>query len=382
MPGATGVAALPARDAASAAPLDGAILPYGVPSPFESAVVRRPPGVPSPALTPLAQQLGVITPNGLTFVRNHGGTPRIDPKRHRLVVHGLVNRPLSFSMSDLLRFPSVERPHFLECAGNSAPGWQTLGAGVQFSHGLVSCCRWTGVLLRTVLDEAGVRGDARWLLAEGADDATFDRSFPLEKALDDALLVYGQNGEMLRPEQGYPLRLLLPGYEGSTSVKWLRRLKLLATPAYSREETARYTLPGANGTIRMFNFVMEVKSVITVPSPAQRLTAHGYFEGRGFAWSGRGRVKQVEVSSDGGASWSAARLDDHDAPKSFARFTFPIRWNGGEMILQSRAVDETGAIQPTFEQLVAARGRVLPYHVNAIASWHVARDGTVTDAPG
>lgn len=361
-------------------PVDAPVAAYGSPSRYESGVVRRPGGVPSPALTPLAQQLGTITPNGLTFVRNHAGVPTIDPNRHRLVVHGLVKQPLSFSLADLMRFPSVERMHFLECAGNSARGWQTLGAGVQFSHGLLSCCLWTGVPLRAVLDEAGVQPEARWLVAEGADDATFDRSIPLAKAFDDALLVYGQNGEMLRPEQGYPLRLLLPGYEGSTNIKWLRRIKLVASPVYSREETAQYTQTGADGKVHLFDFVMEAKSVVTFPSPTQRLADPGFYEGRGFAWSGRGRITRVDVSTDGGNRWSPARLDDLAPAKSLTRFTFPIRWDGTEMTIQSRAVDHTGYVQPTLEALIAARGPALRYHVNAIASWHVARDGTLTDA--
>jgi sulfane dehydrogenase subunit SoxC len=236
------------------------------------------------------------------------------------------------------------------------------------------------VPLQTVLDEAGVLPDARWLVAEGADDATFDRSIPLAKALDDALLVYGQNGEMLRPEQGYPLRLLLPGYEGSTNIKWLRRIKLVASPVYSREETTQYTQTGADGKVHLFDFVMEAKSVVTFPSPTQRLADPGFYEGRGFAWSGRGRITRVDVSTDGGNRWSPARLDDLAPAKSLTRFTFPIRWDGTEMTIQSRAVDHTGYVQPTLEALIAARGPALRYHLNAIASWHVARDGTVTDA--
>jgi sulfane dehydrogenase subunit SoxC len=343
-------------------------------------VIRRPRGLPSPALTPLADQLGIVTPSGLTFVRNHAGTPALDPKRHRLVVHGLVDRALSFGLADIMRFPSVERMHFLECAGNSARGWQQLGRGVQFSHGLLSGCLWTGVPLRLVLDEAGVKPDARWFVAEGADDALFDRSIPLAKALDDALLVYGQNGEMLRPEQGYPLRLILPGYEGSTNIKWLRRIKLVTGPVYSREETAQYSQVRPDGKVRLFDFVMEAKSVIT--SPTQRLSEPGFYEGRGFAWSGHGRIKGVDVSLDAGSTWTPAALGDINSPKSLVRFTFPLRWTGAEMTLASRATDETGYVQPTLDAFTRARGIAPRYHINPITYWRITRDGSVvgTDA--
>jgi sulfane dehydrogenase subunit SoxC len=377
--GATEVAVAPARSAAPSTPAQASLTPYGSPSRYEADVIRRPSGVPSPALTPLAQQLGIVTPSGLAFVRNHAGTPALDPRTHRVVVHGLVSKPLSFSIADLMRFPSVERMHFIECSGNSARGWRSLGQGVQFSHGLLSCALWTGVPLRAILDEAGVRPGAAWVLAEGADGALYDRSIPLSKALDDALLVYGQNGEMLRPEQGYPVRLLLPGFEGSANVKWIRRLKVVAAPVYSREETAQYTQVGPDGRVRPFDFVMDAKSVITAPSPGDRLREPGFYEIRGFAWSGRGRITGVEVSTNGGAAWSAAALGDLRGPKCLTRFTFPMRWNGEAVELQSRATDETGAVQPTLAALVAARGPALRYHVNAIARWGIDGNGAVTN---
>ena len=380
--GATEAAVAPARVVAAASGPQPALAPYGVPSRFEASVIRRPRGVASPALTPLAQQLGIITPSGLAFVRNHAGTPALDPRTHRVVVHGLVAKPLSFAVADLMRFPSVERLHFIECSGNSARGWRALGEGVQYSHGLLSCALWTGVPLRTVLDEAGLRPGAAWVIAEGADGALYDRSFPLAKALDDALLVYGQNGEMLRPEQGYPVRLLLPGYEGSANVKWVRRLKVAAAPVYSREETAQYTQAGPDGRIRMFDFVMEAKSVITSPSPGDRLPGPGFYEVRGFAWSGRGRVAAVDVSTDGGATWAAAALDELRAPKALTRFTVPLRWNGAAIELLSRATDDAGGTQPTLAALVAARGTALRYHVNAIARWSIDTAGTVTNLDG
>ncbi len=312
-------------------------------------------------------------------MRNHAGTPTLDPRTHRVIVHGMVSSALSFSIADLMRFPSVERMHFLECSGNSGRGWRSLGEGVQYSHGLLSCALWTGVPLRTVLDEAGVRPGAGWVIAEGADGALYDRSIPLAKALDDALLVYGQNGEMLRPEQGYPVRLLLPGFEGSANVKWLRRLKVVGAPAYSREETAQYTQPGVDGRVELFNFVMDAKSVITFPSPGDGLREPGFYEIRGFAWSGRGRITGVEVSTNGGATWAAATLDELRGTKCLTRFTFPLRWDGTPVELQSRATDEAGAVQPTLAALVAARGPSLRYHVNAIARWRIAADGTVSN---
>jgi len=277
-----------------------------------------------------------------------------------------------------MRFPSAERVHFLECSGNSARGSEILGTGVQFSHGLVSCCAWTGVPLGLVLEEAGIDARAKWLVVEGADGAAYDRSIPLA-AIEDALLVYGQNGEMLRPEQGYPLRLLVPGFEGSANVKWVRRIKLVTGPVYSREETAQYTQPGPDGKIRLFDFVMDVKSVITSPSPGDRLRG-GFTEGRGFAWSGRGKIASVEVSVDGGATWTHATLDPLVLAKSFTRFTFPLRFADAPLKIASRAKDETGAVQPTLDALVAARGPALRYHVNAIAAWRIGTDGSVTVA--
>jgi sulfane dehydrogenase subunit SoxC len=382
VPSATEIAALPARVAAAQTTEASALAAYGLPSTFERNVGRRPAASANLVFTPLGQQLGIITPSGLAYVRNHDGVPAIDPDRHRLLIHGLVAKPLSFSLADIMRFPSVERMHFVECAGNSARGWQRIGSGVQFSHGLLHAASWTGVPLRTVLDEAGVRPEARWAVAEGADGARFDRSLPIEKLLDDALLAYGQNGEMLRPEQGYPLRLILPGYEGSTNVKWLRRLHLVRDPVYSREETAEYSQVTPDGKIRLFDFVMEVKSVITSPAPGDRLREAGFYEGRGFAWSGRGRIKSVDVSRDGGATWRPAALGETNAPKNLVRFTFPLRWEGREVALLSRAVDETGAIQPTLGQVIAARGDRLRYHVNAIARWSIAGDGSVRNLDG
>jgi sulfane dehydrogenase subunit SoxC len=363
--------------------------PYGLPSRFEAKVVRRyRRGLPEPptrlssfSLTPLQDLSGIITPNGLHYERHHAGTPTIDPLEHRLIVHGMVERPLIFTIDEVRRFPSVSRVHFLECSGNT----QNWGAPnpeltVQDTHGLLSCCEWTGVPLATVLAEAGVRPEAKWMLAEGADAATMTRSIPIEKALDDALLAYAQNGERLRPEQGYPLRLLLPGYEGNASVKWLRRLKLGAEPFQTREETSKYTMLMPDGIARQFNFVMHAKSVITFPSGGQRLGPPGFYEISGLAWSGLGKVARVEVSTDGGASWRDAALQEPVMSKCLTRFRSPWRWDGGPASLASRVTDETGYVQPSREALLKQRDGRSYYHYNAIQKWSVASGGAVTNA--
>ncbi len=358
--------------------------PYGVPSVFEKAVVRIPGGKPpfptaAHMLTPLQDMHGIITPNGLHYVRDHGGTPAIDPDRHRLLVHGMVDRPLSFGMDDLMRFPSVSRVHFLECSGNTPlyksgkPEWS-----VQMTHGLLSCAEWTGVRLADVLAEAGLKPGATWMLAEGADAAAMTRSIPVAKALDDAILAYAQNGERLRPEQGYPLRLFLPGYEGNTSVKWLHRLKLGDQPFQTREETSKYSSLMPDGTARQFNFTMEVKSVITQPSPGHGPRGSGFCEITGLAWSGHGRIVRVEVSTDNGATWRDAVLQDPVLSKCLTRFRLPWTWDGGAAMLQSRATDETGAVQPTRDKLLAARGANYFYHYNAITTWRMAPAGEMT----
>lgn len=361
--------------------------PYGMPSRFESNVVRRvtehaPTNLSSWSFTPLDRLTGIITPNGLVYERHHAGIPDIDPEQHRLAIHGLVERPLVMTMDDILRLPAVSQIRFLECAGNgytevlSMPRSKT----VQFSHGLLSCCEWTGVPLSTVLAEAGIKREAKWVLAEGADAAAMARSIPIEKALDDTLVVYAQNGEMLRPEQGYPLRLLVPGFEGNLSIKWLRRLKVGTQPWHTRDETSKYTDLMPDGTVRQFTLVMEAKSVITRPSGGHVLKAHGFHEISGLAWSGRSRVARVDVSTDGGRNWQRARLDEPVLPKALTRFRLPWKWQGEPALLQSRAIDETGYVQPTREQLIAARGTNSEDHFNAIHTWRVHGKGEVTNA--
>jgi sulfane dehydrogenase subunit SoxC len=358
--------------------------PYGQPSPFEKNVVRRPRGT-SPTQTaastntPLADLHGIVTPSGLVYERHHAGVPAIDPDQHRLLVHGLVERPLIFTMDDITRFPSESHIYFLECSGNTVWLGATAKSTVQDTHGLLSCCEWTGVRLSTVLAEAGIQRNASWVLAEGADAAAMSRSVPIAKALDDALLVYAQNGERLRPEQGYPLRLFLPGYEGNISVKWLRRLKVGDQPFETREETSKYTDLMPDGIARQFTFVMEAKSVITYPSGGHQLRDKGFYEISGFAWSGHGRIKRVEVSTDGGASWREAGLQEPLLPKCLTRFRLPWTWDGRPSQLQSRAIDETGYVQPKRPQLIEARGLNSYYHYNGIQAWQVAHDGAVSN---
>ncbi|MDH3474059.1 MAG: sulfite dehydrogenase, partial [Rhodospirillales bacterium] len=338
--------------------------PYGAPSEHESHVVRRRvewlTATPesSVSFTPLHELHGIVTPNGLCFERHHGGVAEVDPADHRLIIHGLVDKPLIFTMTELKRFPPVSRFQFLECAANGGMEWR--GAqlnSVQYAHGMVHCVQWTGVPLKTLLQEAGLKPKAKWLLAEGADAAGMTRSIPLDKALDDCLVAYSQNGERLRPEQGYPLRLVVPGWEGNMWIKWLRRIEVGDMPWHTREETSKYTDLMADGTARRFTWVMDAKSVITNPSPEMPVQAKGFNVITGLAWSGRGRITQVHVTLDGGRNWHQARLEEPILPKCLTRFYFDWHWNGEATLLESRAVDETGYVQPSIEDLRAARGR-------------------------
>jgi len=357
---------------------------YGTPSPFEKNVVKNiPKNLPqylsAAARTPLQDLDGIITPNGLFYERHHGGVPTIDPAQHRLMLHGLVERPLIFTMEDISRFPSESRIHFLECSGNPVYK-KPYGKTASDLCGLLSCAEWTGVSLKLVLAEAGLKPEAKWVVAEGADAAALTRSIPLEKCLDDAMLVYSQNGERLRPQQGYPLRLLLPGFEGNMNVKWLRRLHVTAEPAYSREETSKYTDLMPDGSAREFTFYMEAKSIITRPSGGQRLSAKGFHEITGVAWSGHGKIRRVDISVDGGRSWREAELQEPILTRALTRFRLPWHWNGEPTTIQSRAIDETGYVQPTLTELLAVRGDNHFYHNNAIWPWHIAENGEVTNA--
>ena len=358
--------------------------PYGMPSRFEKDVIKNIPGnlpqyISASGRTPLQDLDGIITPNGLFYERHHGGVPTIDPSQHRLMLHGLVDKPLIFTMDDIRRFPSESHIHFLECSAN--PNYKKpYGKTASDLVGLVSCAEWTGVRLKLVLQEAGLRASAKWVVAEGADAAALTRSVPIEKCLDDAILVYSQNGERLRPQQGYPLRLLLPGFEGNMSVKWLRRLRVAAEPTYSREETSKYSDLMPDGSAREFTFYMEAKSVITRPSGGQRLSAPGFHEISGIAWSGHGKVRRVEVSVDDGKNWKEAQLQEPVLTRALTRFRLPWHWDGQSAVIQSRAIDETGYVQPTLAELLAVRGENYYYHNNAIWPWRIAADGEVTNA--
>ena len=350
---------------------------YGQRSAFEKAV--RIPRSWWSSLTPLQDSHGILTPSSLHFERHHNGVPTIQPAQHRLLIHGMVDQPWTFAMEDLKRFPSVSRLAFIECSGNSAAEWRgPIGQTAQQTHGLTSTSEWTGVALKTVLQEVGMNPEASWMLAEGGDAAAMTRSLPLASILEEAILCYAQNGEPLRPEQGYPLRLLIPGWEGNTCIKWLRRLKLGKAPFMTREETSQYTDLMPDGTARQFTMVMEAKSVITSPSGGQHIQP-GFLEIRGLAWSGRGRIASVEVSTDGGQSWRQAALQEPILPKCHTRFHLPWQWNGEDVILQSRCLDDTGYRQPDRTALVAVRGVNSVYHYNAIQSWHIAADGKVSN---
>lgn len=362
--------------------LGAVVSEYGARSPFEKAV--RLHNSPTPATassrTPLEAIHGIITPASLHFERHHAGVPTLDPVKHELLVHGLVDRQVLFTVADLKRLPSVSRIHFLECAGNSGSEWRGAGGDTaQRSHGLASCSEWTGVLVKTLLEEVGLQHDASWVIAEGADACLMARSIPLDKMMDDALIAYAQNGEAIRPEQGYPMRLLLPGWEGNTSIKWLRRLHVTAEPMRSREETSHYTDLLLDGKARTFTFEMDAKSLILKPSGGQQLAGPGVYEISGIAWSGRGRIEKVEVSTDGGTNWLAATLEDPRLPKAFTRFRIPWRWTGADSTIQSRATDETGYVQPTTEQLLGARGPNSTYHHNGIKVWRIEDSGKVTN---
>jgi sulfane dehydrogenase subunit SoxC len=353
--------------------------PYGQPSPYEAGVQRVVGGTPGVvgsgvSFTPLERLHGTITPNSLHFERHHSGVPNIDPAGHQLLIHGLVRRPLTFTVDALLRYPTVTRIQFLECSGNSGGNLaaQPQQAPVGVLHGLMACSEWTGVPLSILLDEAGVRRDASWVLAEGADAAAMSRSVPLAKMMDDAIIALYQNGERLRPENGYPMRLFLPGYEGNMSVKWLRRLKLNTAPTMTRDETSHYTDVLVGGKALILTYDMGVKSVITSPSTGLNLAEPGLYEITGLAWSGAGRIAKVEVSADGGRTWAEAALTEPVLSKAFTRFRMAWRWDGGPAVLMSRAIDEAGAVQPTRSSLTAIYGERRNYHNNAIQSWGVA----------
>lgn len=361
--------------------------PYGTPSKYEANLVRREsPGLASVpqasvAFTPLQGLFGIITPSGLHFERHHQGWQEIDPARHRFMINGLVKTPKVYSMDDLMRLPSVSRIHFIECGANSAMEWGNVAVPtVQYTHGMLSCSEYTGVLLSTLLEDCGIDlKRAKYLLAEGADGSSMTRTIDIDRALDDAMVAYGMNGEMLRPEQGYPLRLVVPGVQGVSWVKWLRRLEVGDQPYATKDETSGYADLMADGVMRQYTSIQEAKSVITSPSGGQVLLEKGYYNVTGLAWSGRGKVKRVDVSFDGGNNWKTARLETPILSKALTRFNIGWDWKGEPALLQSRVIDETGYVQPTYGQLRAVRGSRSVYHNNAIQTWKVTANGEVSN---
>ncbi len=358
---------------------------YGQPSPHEQHVIRwisANPTAPGNGVswTPLHELQGTITPNSLHYERHHNGVPQIDPNQHQLLIDGLVTTPLLFSVKDLLRYPMVSRICFIECGGNSNSGWKSNPAQSKagYVHGLVSNTEWTGIPIKTLFTEAQLSPQAKWVIAEGADAAALNISIPIEKLLDDAILALYQNGERLRPENGYPMRLVLPGWEGVLNVKWLRQLRLVKQPIMTRDETAQYTELQPDGSARQFTFVMNAKSLITSPSIGMVLPDNpGIYNITGLAWSGRGKISRVEVSVDGGISWQEAELQHPILDRAFTRFNLTWSWQGDYAILQSRATDETGYVQPTREHLINQHGKHGFFHYNAIVSWEITERGDI-----
>ncbi|SFJ79587.1 sulfite dehydrogenase [Methylophaga sulfidovorans] len=359
---------------------------YGQPSVYEKDIIRwisANPNVPGNGVswTPLEELQGTITPNGLHYERHHNGVPDINPSTHEILIDGLVDKPLTFSIDALKRYPQTTKICFIECGGNSNAGWRSspIQSAAGYVHGLVSNAEWTGVPLRLLLNECGIQAEAKWAIAEAADGAALNVSIPVEKLLDDAILALYQNGERLRPENGYPVRLLLPGWEGIVNVKWLRQLKLVEQPAMTRDETAQYTDLLPSGKARQFSFTMQAKSLITSPSVGMTLPDNpGIYQVTGLAWSGKGKISKVEVSADGGDSWVEAELHTPILDKAFTRFSLPWQWQGQYAVLQSRATDETGYQQPTRQALIAERGDNSFFHYNAIVSWEVNEDGQIS----
>ncbi len=359
--------------------------PYGAPSIYETSLQRREsPGLTrvsaaSVSFAPLQSLFGIITPSGLHFERHHQGWHEVDPTQHRLMVHGLVDSPKIYTMDDLMRLPSVSRIHFIECGANSAMEWGNVAVpSVQYTHGMLSCSEFTGVPLSVLLDHVGFdQANGKFVLAEGSDGSSMTRTIAIDRALDDVLVVWGMNGEMLRPENGYPLRLVVPGVQGVSSVKWLRRIEVGDQQWGTKDESVHYVDLMPDGMHRQYTSVQECKSVVTTPSGGQVLLDKGFYNITGLAWSGRGKVTKVDVSVDGGNTWRAARLENPVLTKSLTRFNMDWVWDGKPTIIQSRAIDETGYVQPQINQLREVRGTRSIYHNNAIQSWLVSETGEV-----
>ncbi|TAG00026.1 MAG: sulfite dehydrogenase [Betaproteobacteria bacterium] len=376
---------LPAHSTGLGAPV--AAKGYGTPSKYEENLQRREsPGLTrvsaaSVSFAPLQGFFGIITPSGLHFERHHQGFWDIDPRQHRFMINGLVKTPKVFTMDDLMRMPCVSRMHFIECGANTGMEWGNVAVPtVQYTHGMLSCCEFTGVPLKWLLDVCGIDlKKAKYVLAEGADGSGMTRTINLANALDDVMVAYGMNGEMLRPENGYPLRLVVPGVQGVSWVKYLRRIEVGDMPYAAKDENLHYVDLLPDGALRTYTSIQEVKSVITTPSGGQVLLDKGFYAITGIAWSGRGKIRRVEISTDGGKNWKDARLETPVLDKCLTRFNFNWTWNGSDAILQSRATDSTGHIQPTMTALRAARGTRSTYHNNSIQSWLVSANGEVSN---
>lgn len=360
---------------------------YGMPSQWEKNLQRREsPGLTrvsqaSVSFTPLQGLFGIITPSGLHFERHHQGWHDIDPSGHRLMINGLVKEERVFTMDDLMRLPSVSRIHFIECGANSGAEWGNVALPtVQYTHGMLSCSEFTGVLLSTLLDMCGYdKKKGKYVLAEGADGSSMTRTISMDRAMDDVLVAWAMNGEMLRPENGYPLRLVVPGVQGVSWVKYLRRIEVGDERYDTKDETIHYIDMMPDGMHRQYTSIQECKSVITTPSGGQTLLDKGFYNITGLAWSGRGKIKRVDVSVDGGRNWRTARLETPILSKALTRFNIDWVWDGSASILQSRAIDETGYVQPKLNQLRAVRGTKSIYHNNAIQSWKVSSNGEVSN---
>ena len=362
-----------------------AVAPYGSPSMYEQNLQRRQsPGLTavdaaSVSFAPLQGFFGIVTPNGLHFERHHQGWVDIDPAMHRLMINGLVKKEMVLTMDDLMRLPRTSKFHFIECGANTGMEWGNVAVPtVQYTHGMLSCCEFTGVPLKVLLEMAGADlTKGKYILAEGSDGSGMTRTIPMEMALDDVMVAFGMNGEMLRPENGYPLRLVVPGVQGVSWVKWLRRIEVGDKPYATKDETSHYVDLMPDGMQRQYTSIQEAKSVITNPSGGQKLIGSGYYNITGLAWTGRGSVKKVEVSADGGRNWREARLEGPVLPKALTRFNFDWVWDGSEALLQSRVTDTTGYVQPSLPALREVRGSRSIYHNNAIQTWRVLPSGEV-----
>ena len=363
---------------------------YGIPSPYEHNNVRRNDPLLSSGdeyatvtMCPIHESEGIITPNGLFFTRNHGGTAHIDPNEFRLMIHGKVKKEIVLTLDELKKYPCETRTYFIECPANGSTDWRAPQYNnLQFLKGMMSCASWTGVMLKTVLEDLGLEDDAVWMLAEGSDNAGNPRTIPVEKALDDAMLVWGQNGEALRPEQGYPLRLLVPGWEGNLNTKWLKRLEFSDKPWHSKEETSKYTMLQKSGKAIRYFWINEVNSVITKPCPEKPwadIKIGDLVEIEGIAWSGQGTIKHVDITFDGGDNWVEASLKGLVLPKAWTRFSYMYRWEGKPLLLSSRATDDLNNTQPTIDQETSKQGVESVYHRNGNVTWEVTTKGEVNN---